>query len=410
MVTPRSSAVIVTAAALIGLIADQLFRAPVWGINVTIAAGMLAAAGLAMPSQEGRAPWPWLASVFFAAMWAVRDAPLLLLVDLLAALSLASLPLLQERGVRLRAMHLVDLLTAPLRTAWVITFGTLDFAHLVRAWLRPGRVSGGHAKAIGAGVLLATPLVLLFGTLFASADPVFHSAVSFVFQGDISPVLSHAITVGALAWASAGYLWTLAKPPRPYTPLVQVPQIGSIQVLTPLIATVALFGLFVAVQATSLYVRMYGLTEDRINGTAVMVWIAGTLGVFAVTVARGRPGAAAYGSLIWAVVALAMLNLVNPKELIARYNLTHQTGREIDFEHLARLGGDAVPVLVAEFELVPAEVRCRLVTDLRSRYVAPQGDWRGWNLARAGAHEAALRLAPMGPSPTPPPPSPPLSP
>ena len=95
---------------------------------------------------------------------------------------------------------------------------------------------GGHAKAIGAGVLLATPLVLLFGTIFASADPVFGTAVSSVMTGSLGPLISHSITAGALAWASAGYLWVLAKPPRPYAALVKIPEIGGIQVLTPLVA------------------------------------------------------------------------------------------------------------------------------------------------------------------------------
>ena len=102
-----------------------------------------------------------------------------------------------------------------LRTAWVITFGTLGLAQLGWPLLRPGQVSGSQAKAVGAGVLLATPLVLVFGALFASADPVFNSAVSFVFHGALGPAVSHTLTAGALAWASAGYLWTLAKPPKP---------------------------------------------------------------------------------------------------------------------------------------------------------------------------------------------------
>jgi hypothetical protein len=156
----------------------------------------------------------------------------------------------------------------------------------------------------------------------------------------------------------------------------------------------------------ALYIRTYGLTEDRINGTAVMLWIAGTLAVFAVTVARGRPGAAAFGSLVSAVIALGVLNLANPGELIVRYNLAHQNGREIDFKHLARLGGDAVPVLVAGFELVPVEARCQLVTQLRSRYLAAKGDWRGWNLARARAREAVLQLESVGSCPEPAPSSP----
>ena len=469
----RTTTVIVASAVAIGVIADHLFRAPVWGVNVALAAGMLAAAGMAMPSAEPRAPWAWLAAVFFATMWAVRDAPLLL-VDLLAALSLTSLPLLGERSLQLRAVDLFNLLTAPLRTAWIISFGTLDFAHIVRSRAFPAREGSGRARAIGAGVLVATPLVLLFGALFASADPVFDVAISSVFTSNVGPFISHGISAAALAWATAGYLWVLAKPPRAPTALFEIPSIGGLQVLTPLIAILVLFALFIGVQASSLfggaefvetttgltfaeyarggffqlvfasmlvlpllyfapaiagplddrgtrnlqavmaaqigltglvlasalwrmglYVGAYGLTEDRINGTAIMVWIAATLGVFAFTVVRGRPRHAAFGSLVAAVATLAALNLMNPNATIARYNLAHQQGREIDFEHLASLGGDAVPVLVSGIDLVPPAWRCRLIADLRTRYLTPKGDWRGWNLARERAREAVAGLEPV---------------
>lgn len=474
MLTPRTTKVIVVCAVAIGLIADQLFRAPVWGINVPLAAALLAAGGIAA-SEVRRPHWGWVASVFFASMWAVRGSESLLAVDLLAALALASLPLLREAGILLRGAGLVELATAPLRSAWAISIGTFEFAGVVRSRLAPQQGSAHRAQAIAAGALLAVPLVLVFGGLFASADPVFDTAVSSILDGALGPLISHSVSAGALALASAGYLWYVAKPPRVAEPLFQVPTLGGLQVLTPILATVVLFALFIGVQATSLfggaefvetttgltfaeyarggffqlvfastlvlplvyyapaiagpmdaqgtgrlralllvqlgltalvlasalwrmalYMRAYGLTEDRVNGMTVMLWIAGTLGVFAVTVARGRPHGAAFGSLVAAVLALGALNLINPEATIARYNLAHQNGREIDFVHLARLGGDAVPILASQIELVPEAERCRLITDLRARHVPVEGDWRGWNLARARAHEAATRLAPIG--------------
>ena len=122
----RTARAIIGSAVAIGVVADQLFRTPVWGINLPIAAILLGAAATTIPPLGKRALWPWLASVFFAAMWAVRDAESLLAMDLLAALSLASLPLLQERSIQLKAVELIDLVTAPLRTAWAISAGTLD--------------------------------------------------------------------------------------------------------------------------------------------------------------------------------------------------------------------------------------------------------------------------------------------
>jgi len=464
----RASTVILSSAIAIGLLSDQLLRAPQWGVNVGLAAGLLAVAGI-LTVRGGRQTWAWLGSMFFASMWAIRDAQPLLAVDLLAALSLASLPVLRESGVALPGAGPVELALAPLRAAWAATLGTVGFGQFLRRGMEP-RAPTRRSQAVAVGALLAVPLLLIFGSLFAAADPVFGAAVSSFFDGALGPLVSHAITVAALAWASAGYLWYVAKPPRAARPLLTVPVVGGLQVLTPLLAMVVLFALFIGVQVTTLfggaafvqtttgltfaqyarggffqlvfasalvlplvyfapaaagpidgttaarlrvllwvqlgltglvlvsalwrmglYVRMYGLTEDRVNGTAVMVWIAATLAVFACTVVRGRPGAV-FGSLVAAVIALASLNLTNPEATIARYNLTHQAGREVDVSHLGRLSADAVPILAARIDLVPEAERCRLVIDLRRRYLPLGGDWLGWNLARARAHEAATGL------------------
>ena len=480
MPSNRTARAIIGSAVTIGVVADQLFRTPVWGINLPIAAILLAAAATTIPAPGRRALWPWLASVFFAAMWAVRDAESLLAMDLLAALSLASLPLLQERSIQLKAVELIDLVTAPLRTAWAISAGTLGFASFARTHLVTTGASGPNqrARAITVGVLLAVPLLLLFGALFAAADPVFNHALSSVFFVDIGPLAAHTITAGLLAWATAGFLWTLAKPPRPAGSLLALPQIGGLQVLTPLVATVVLFAVFVGVQATSLfggatfvetttgltyaeyarggffelqfaamlvlpmvyfapafagpldpaatarlrrvmgvqigltalvlasalwrmglYVNAYGLTEDRVNGIAFMIWIAMTLVVFALTVVRGQPRHAAFGSLVAAVVTLAALNLVNPHAMIARYNLANAGNREVDVANLSRLGGDAVPILVSQLSLLPADQRCTLTAKIRKRYLVSGADWRGWNLSRERAREAARSLAPTEPCP-----------
>lgn len=468
---------IIFSALAIGVIADQLFRAPDFGVNLPIAAALLAVAGLSLPRSEAIAPWPWLASVFFASMWAIRDTESLLAMDLLAALALASLPLLREIGVRLREIGLWDLATALPRAAWVVSVGTFGFLPAVKDAIAVTPSSTDRRRAIGIGALLAAPLVLVFGGLFASADPVFNKAVGSLF--DFEFFASHAVVIGAFTWASTGYFWFLAKPSRAPSPLIETPRLGSLQVMIPLLAMVVLFTLFVAVQATSLfggtsfvesttrltyaeyarsgffelvfasalvlplvyyapavagpldqagaarfrfilvaqlaltglvlasalwkmglYVGVYGLTEDRVNGTAIMLWIALTLGVFAFTVVQGRPQRAAFGSLVSAVLVLGALNVVNPSATIAQYNLSRETAREVDFVHLAYLGGDAIAILAENMARVPEADRCRIVTAIRERYVPVSSDWRSWNLARARAHAAALALPPMGACPT----------
>jgi hypothetical protein len=467
----RTSAVILSAAATFGLLADYLLRAPEWGINVPLAVAFAAAAGLAMPVARERqpSPWSWLAACFFASMWAVRDEELLLVVDLLATLALLSLPLLPAAGVALRKAAAFDVVLVPFRAAVAATAGTVDFARVVRARFIPPGARRGRLRAAAVGMILAAPLVLVFSSLFASADPVFAALATSVFSANIASSLSHAALTLIAGAVCAGYLWTLLAP-RTGEWSAALPQleIGGAQVLIPLGATVGVFVLFLGVQAPvlfgseafvqdrtgltfaeyaragffemvfassltlplvyvapalagklegrspetlrallwallalaglvlasalwrmALYIRVYGLTEDRIYSTAVMLWIGVTIVVFSATVVRGRPQGAALGSLVGAVAALAALNLANPKALIASYNLAHREA--VDLDHLITLGGDAAPILVSSIDRLLPVQRCDLATYLHER-TRRDADWRGWNLARQRAATAAAKL------------------
>lgn len=478
MSASRTAQTVFRAALALGLLGDHLFRAQVWGLNLALWTGavVLYRLSLSSRSQEeaGKAarhsPWVWLATLFFVAMWVVRDAPLLLAFDLLAVLALLCLTLLQAEGVVLPSGGAVVLLAAPARGAVHLAIGGLRLASAWRPLIVAAPPIVRHGTAIGIGILLAIPPVVVFGGLFTAADPVFGATVSWLTRVDLGPLVSHLCLTGALTWAGAGYLWAIARPVTP----VPWPRwrigVGIVPVLIALGATALVFTLFVATQAGSLfggeafvratgltyadyarqgffqmvfasalavpmiyvarfvagpagdvgarslralltaqlaltglvlasalwrmglYVRVYGLTEDRLYGTAVMVWIAATLVVFGLTVLRGRHARGAFGSLVAGLVTLAILNIANPKALIARYNLAHQERRPADVAHLVQLGGDAVPVLVARLDRLAPDVRCGLVTALIDRHAAPVGDWRGWNLARARARRAVETL------------------
>jgi hypothetical protein len=416
--------------------------------------------------RDTRRAWPWLAAAFFAAMWTVRDAETLLGADLMAVLALGSLPLAPE-AARIAA-RAGDTLVAPLHAAQQAIAGAFRLAPHLRPAVQRTATSTG-AAAIGVGLLLAMPVVLVFAALFASADPLFDAVVSSAMRVDLGPLLSHGAVTGAFGWVLAGYLWAVAAPPRARLTLSFRPELPAPAVTTLLGAVVLMFTLFLATQATGLfggegfirtqtgltyaeyarrgffqmigasalslplvyaapfagvqrgearprlvlrnlmavqlaltalvllsalwrmglYVRAFGLTEDRLYGTAVMLWIGATIAVLARTALAGRTRGAGFGSVMAAVVLLAGLNLVNPQGLIARYNLAHPGPRGADVAHLARLGGDAVPVLVSGLGQVGATERCTLAREVFRRYGAPAGDWRGWNLARARARRAA---------------------
>lgn len=476
---PAHQAPFVLALALfLGLLGDQLIRAPLWGWNVSL--GVLAVAGSAAAlryrrepvSHEHRALWPWLAAAFFAAMWAVRDAEVLLGVDLIAALALWSLPLVPVGT--LAAAGALETLAAPLRTLSAAATGLPRLAPELHPWTQLAFARTG-AGAVGAGLLIGLPVVLVFGALFASADPLFRAAASTVTRIDLGSLFSHAALVGMLTWLIAGYLWASARPaPGPPVPRPQgvLPRATA---LVPLGAVVLVFTLFLATQASGLfggeafiqdrtgltyaeyarrgffqltaasalslplvyaapfvarevgdatasrslrslmalqlawtalvllsamwrmglYVRAYGLTEDRLYGTAVMLWIGATIVVLSLTALRGRPGRAALGSVVAATALLAALNLVNPLGLIARYNLDHPGSRGADVAHLARLGGDAVPMVVSRLQELDPASRCLLAQDLVRRHETSRGDWRGWTLARVRAGRAVRRIQPF---------------
>jgi hypothetical protein len=479
MTLPRRALTLFACALALGILGDYLVRASLWGVNVSL--GVLAVAGVAVVLRRSRQPdpdenhsvWPWLAAGFFATMWAVRDAETLLAADLLAVLALSSLPLVPS--ATLAPAGAVETLAAPARAAWHAALGTFRVASATRPLVQQ-TLAATRATSIGVGLLLALPVVLVFGGLFASADPVFGAAVSSLISVNLEQIASHVFLTGFFAWAIAGYLWAVASPPRPQKiPLAQ-PGLSHLAVLTALGAVALVFTAFVATQAGSLfggeafiqeqtgltyaeyarggffqmiaasalslplvyaapfvtgpaangresasltslltlqlgltglvlasalwrmglYVHAYGLTEDRVYGTAVMLWIGATIAVFARTVLRGRPARAAFGSVVSAVVLLAALNLMNPQAFIARYNLDHPGPRGPDVAHLAKLGGDAVPLLVSRLDDLGPQARCTLTTELVRRHAASRGDWRDWNLARARARRAVRGITSFG--------------
>ncbi len=62
------------------------------------------------------------------------------------------------------------------------------------------------AAAVARGLVIATPLVAVFGVLFMSADAVFAELVENVRRFDVEWIASHVLLFSILAWLSTGYL------------------------------------------------------------------------------------------------------------------------------------------------------------------------------------------------------------
>ncbi len=248
---------LIVAALGLGLAADSLFRAPVWGLNVTVFVASLAAWGIhagrrADPPLAGFT-LPWLGACGFAVMWVIRDEPQLLAFDLLAALCLLALPVLATHGIALRSAGALDLLaTPPLALRQAVAGGARALFQDV-PWTSFGGPDRRVLRGTLAGLLVSLPVLGIFGGLFASADPTFGAAVSSLFRWDPGLLVGHVVGTGAATWITAGWLrgFVVRGSADPIPRLN--PGAGALPVGIALAAMVLVFTLFVAVQAGNLF-------------------------------------------------------------------------------------------------------------------------------------------------------------
>jgi len=150
-----------------------------------------------------------------------------------------------------------------------------------------------------------------------------------------------------------------------------------------------LLGLVAAVLVSALlrlgvYLRFYGLTEDRVLAVAVLAWVALVLGWFGFTVLRDARQRFAPGVLVLSALWLGGLNVANPERWIVETNVRRAAqGLSFDVAYHAGLSGDALPALLGGVDrLAPAEaaaLRTEIARVWQQREVSRR-DWRGWTL------------------------------
>lgn len=151
-----------------------------------------------------------------------------------------------------------------------------------------------------------------------------------------------------------------------------------------------------AIQRMLVYQDAYGLTEDRVVGTAVLVWLTVLVLWFGVTVLTGRRDRFAFGALVTAFGLVGALQALNPAGMVARHNLDRMEELGgVDAEYLGSLGSDAAPVLLARFDELPAEAQCVVAGGLVRRWGPDRpGDWKSFNWSEARARdEVGMELA-----------------
>ncbi len=145
-----------------------------------------------------------------------------------------------------------------------------------------------------------------------------------------------------------------------------------------------------AIQRMLAYQTAYGLTEERVVVTAVLVWLTVVVVWFGGTVLSGRRDRFAFGGLVTVFVLVGALQFINPAGLVARHNLDRiaELGG-VDVEYLGSLGSDAAPLLVARLSELPNDAQC-LVASRLLRLWGPErsADWRSFNWSESRARHA----------------------
>ena len=253
---------ILVQAALLGLLGDAMLREPPWGIGWTICISALASTVALLVLRRGarltNEQSAWLvAAVACSIAFAGRDAEMLQFANLVAtvfALVMLAMSLAGGPQPSIMAARLRDVLRAWLYAARDALAGAVPLLARDANVSEALRASfAGRAPAVRA-VLLTLPLVLVFGTLFAGADPVFASLFSIPGL-DVGDLASHAIVAGIYAWLCAGWMrGALMSAGNRAAPGERLPfTLGVVEINTSLGALNALFALFVGMQLTWLF-------------------------------------------------------------------------------------------------------------------------------------------------------------
>ena len=227
------------AALLLGILGDALLRATPWGLNFFLWTGACLAATVALLERwrraalKGEGGWLLLPVIVFAAAFAWRDSPTLKWLDAWTVACAFGLLAWRAGGASVRLAGLSEyargLVHAGLHAVGGVVplvFADVQWREIPRnGWTR-------HAGAAARGLLIALPLLVVFGALFTAADAVFAGLVNRTFQFDTDALFSHGLLLSLFAWLTAGYfrglLFTSAAPVAATVPAAETSQAQTV--------------------------------------------------------------------------------------------------------------------------------------------------------------------------------------
>jgi len=213
VIAPRAqvSLTVLGLAIALGVLGDQLLRAMPWGLNLTLVAlAMIAAAAwlvvrFRLPASKDAA-WVAVTAVLCAIAFVRRDSQALKVLDVGVLTGALALFMLAAQGASIRLRGISTYVLATVTAAAHVWFGAPRLLFGDMSWAElPIRGRWRQLGAVGIGLLIALPLVLVFGALFMSADAAFESLVTSMHI-DVESLASHVALTGVCAAFAAGAL------------------------------------------------------------------------------------------------------------------------------------------------------------------------------------------------------------
>jgi hypothetical protein len=263
---PRLRHIALPSALLLGVLADQLVRAPgrpglnvaLWALAGTLVLWLLSRRRETPVSTE---TW-WLVggAVAFAGLLVLRDADALAVLSLFSAVVLLGLGAGRGALAWARRAHIVEVGVAAVRIAALIAMGPLGWnVGGARQPAAPAPTGGRswprHARTVLRGTLLALLPLLVLMQLLTDADPVFERVLHTALFEGIEPLLEHLLFAGVIAWLTSGYLRAFLVGDDVVVERVRIPRpaLAPSEIVVALTLINVLFLVFLGVQVRYLF-------------------------------------------------------------------------------------------------------------------------------------------------------------
>ncbi len=197
---------------LLGILGNVLLRQIPWGLNVFLFVTAFVAAMVMLVLRRKPEFFTrqnvalFVAMLFFSAMFVWRDSIELRIYDtfaILIAMGVLMLPAMKVQATVAGVFHYAaGLIWSGINSAFspaVLLSVDIKWASIPRTgWSK-------HLLATIRGLLIALPIVLVFGALFVAADAVYQGMVERIFNVPAETVFTHVLLTAIFFWLSAGY-------------------------------------------------------------------------------------------------------------------------------------------------------------------------------------------------------------